>query len=134
MERGTGGGLTVGLEVAAGVDGLELVNGGARRVDVGRLERRALDEARRAAGVRAEEVRVRDDPERGVVLHHASLRVPARRVAAALGRGGGGERLGQVEGRLELPRLLARQAHLHLGAGALELAARSPHAPPPPPR
>lgn len=51
MERGTGGGLTVGLEVAAGVDGLELVDGGARRVDVGRLERRALDEARRAAGV-----------------------------------------------------------------------------------
>jgi hypothetical protein len=117
-------GLTVVLEVAAGVDGLELRDGGARGSDVGRLQRRALDEPRGAAGVRAKEVRVGHHPERGVVLHHAALSVPAR---PAFG-GGGGERLGEIEGRQELSRLLARETHADLGAGALQLAPRAPHA------
>lgn len=47
-------GLTVVLEVAAGVDGLELRDGRSRGGDVGGLQRRALDEPRRAAGVRTE--------------------------------------------------------------------------------
>ena len=117
-------GLTVVLEVAAGVDGLELRDGGARGSDVGRLQRRALDEPRGAAGVRAKEVGVGHHPERGVVLHHAALCVPARPASG----GGGGERLGEIEGRQELSRLLARETHADLGAGALQLAPRAPHA------
>lgn len=115
--------LTIVLEVAAGVDVLELRDGDPRGGDVGRLQRRALDEPRGAACVRAEEVGVGHHPERGVVPHHASLSVPAR---AALG-GGGGKRLGKFEGRLELSRLLAREPNADLGAGALQLAPRAPH-------
>jgi hypothetical protein len=116
------GRLTVALEVATSVDRLELGYGSARGGDVGRLQLRALDESRRAAGVRAEEIGVGDDPERSVVLHDAALGVPP-----GPSPGGGGERLGNDEGRLELPRLLARERHADLGVGALELAPRASH-------
>lgn len=115
-------GLTVVLEVAAGVDGLELRDRRSRGGDVGGLQRRALDEPRRAAGVRTEQVWVGHHPERGVVLHYAALGVPARAAP-----GDGGECLGEFEGRLEFIGFPAGEPHADLGAGALQFAPRSPH-------
>ncbi|GJN07677.1 hypothetical protein PR202_ga25525 [Eleusine coracana subsp. coracana] len=81
--QGRGRRLTVGLEVTAGVDGLEFGDGSASGGNIWRLQHRALDEAWSAASVPVEELGVGDHPEHGVVLHHTALGVQSDPFPAA---------------------------------------------------
>lgn len=116
--------LTILFEIAAGINGIEFIDGLIGRRRMRDLEGIDFDGVR-STRAGAEQVRVRNDAEGLVVLDDAAFIVPHG--AGIVDIDEGPELRRESEARLEDVRVFPRKTHFHLRTRLLVFPSRPPH-------